>query len=517
MCQSEGPGNRYVVGLLASTSLDLDHWQAVDYVALRAMLGCPESNSWWLCGTDIRQGPGFLLGDPACDRIVFEPLPFEEVHDTTGIRSESKLVDFRIAYLQRVEEVASRLKGSDTLFLVLCGHGSMRGPLLLGDMDTHVDLWPNDLEHALRGCSATVKLISTACHSGAWKSHRWSLSAAASMVQESIFIGQSASGHFRGAVALLAEHADRYGLQAPKPGKIEYIPRSDGDHIRFREPQLLHDFNTSSRTCQPAPGLPTRKYLLEVHKWLHEFRNDLARTYTDADFTFFPWGADVIWEPLFSPLTNVPHNGCQPPNEGTLASVNSSSDTPISVNSPLDLPSIDGTSMLSEKDEKKLRRLAKDHLDHLPPRTLSENSLCLYCDRLVNSQDPSGGSLGSLTPEEKRATLQVLAERFTYRLLSVIIAKKLNWGDAVLEIGDPFGDQRRLSNDLELQSRAVESGVNLNDLHVPQIDALWSGVAGWMARIWQAAGEPTVKRERWMEVVSEACEEVGVELQKHEK
>jgi hypothetical protein len=63
----KGLRNHYVVGLLALTSLKLDHWQAVDYVALCMMLSCLKPNSLLLCAADINQGPGSLLGDPACD------------------------------------------------------------------------------------------------------------------------------------------------------------------------------------------------------------------------------------------------------------------------------------------------------------------------------------------------------------------------------------------------------------------------------------------------------------------
>ena len=51
---SEEDSRRYVIGLLASTALKLNHWQATDFVALNALLDCPEENSSWLCGEEIR-------------------------------------------------------------------------------------------------------------------------------------------------------------------------------------------------------------------------------------------------------------------------------------------------------------------------------------------------------------------------------------------------------------------------------------------------------------------------------
>jgi len=44
---------RYACGILTSMSLDEDHWQVVDFVALRRMLGCPDENSFWLCAEEI--------------------------------------------------------------------------------------------------------------------------------------------------------------------------------------------------------------------------------------------------------------------------------------------------------------------------------------------------------------------------------------------------------------------------------------------------------------------------------
>jgi len=124
---------RYACGILTSTSLDEDHWQVVDFVALRQMLGCPDENSFWLCAEEIRSGPAFLLGDPASDRILFEPPSFEEVYGTTGTLSTKDLDDFWEGYLARVSLLARRLNSDDTLYIILCGHGSPRGCLLVGD------------------------------------------------------------------------------------------------------------------------------------------------------------------------------------------------------------------------------------------------------------------------------------------------------------------------------------------------------------------------------------------------
>ena len=73
--------------------------------------------------------------------------------------------------------------GQVIVFLVLCGHRLMQEPLLLGNMDAHIDLWLNNLGHALRGCTTIMKLISNPCYLSAWKSQRSSFSAAAMMAK----------------------------------------------------------------------------------------------------------------------------------------------------------------------------------------------------------------------------------------------------------------------------------------------------------------------------------------------
>lgn len=161
-----GDSRRLVIGLLASTALRPNHWQATDFVALYALLDCSEENSSWLCGEEIRNGPGFLLGDPSCNGIMFEPPPFEEIFDTAEpVGKTRKLVEFRCAYLQRIRDCVPWLNSHDTLFLVICGRGSELGVVFLGNAYNHITLHPAELECALEDCVAKVYLITTACFS----------------------------------------------------------------------------------------------------------------------------------------------------------------------------------------------------------------------------------------------------------------------------------------------------------------------------------------------------------------
>jgi hypothetical protein len=145
-----------VCGLLGATSA-FDHWMATDFVVLRELIGDCHHRNIWLCGTSIRLDT-FLLGDPACDRIVFDPPLFETV-------CEIPPVSLRFRYLFEVAKVALTLCEDDVLVLVLAGHGEPDGVFKIGDDEDGNDceLTKAELEESLGDTTATVWLISTAC------------------------------------------------------------------------------------------------------------------------------------------------------------------------------------------------------------------------------------------------------------------------------------------------------------------------------------------------------------------
>lgn len=494
---------RYVVGLLASNALPLDHWQATDFVALNTLLDCPGENSSWLCGKEIRNGPGFLLGDPDCDRIIFAPPPFEEIVDTVEpVGNFRKLIEFRCTFLQRIRNVVPKLTPDDTLFLVICGHGSEKGIVFLGNAYNHIALHPADVESALEGCAATVYLIITACFSGSWKSRRWNLIAAAGVDQESVSIAESESGHFRGGVfttALLAEHVDQYGLRAPKPcpvSAVTYTLNSSGDYSKSFD-QMEHDFGPPHSGQRNPMCLAPRKRTSEVLEWLHQLRNDMGRTYASADFKICPCREDdTVWQPLFADLTNSPtlqRNNVKAPSQAPPAS---------GADSSRNLRSTE--PVLLEENEKVFLILARDHLRFAPPETLSEVCLLRNCSALVK---------GSLTAEDKAETVKILRQRQSYRFLACSIAQKLGWEDAVFEVGYPFAEQRQLDHNLSLQAQAADHGYLLQDFHIFQFNTQWKGVAGWLARVWEAAGKPTIDAKKWRDTLEEYSELAGITLE----
>jgi hypothetical protein len=136
-----------------------DKWIATEWVAIRHLLGARDDLSTWLCGTSIRNAGNFLLGDPCCDRIVFNP-PFEEVchkDDPTGLRAK---------YVGEVAKVSSRLSTGDVLVLVLAGYGDENGAFIIGDEKADCELRKEELEAVLGGTKGDVLLINTSCFSG---------------------------------------------------------------------------------------------------------------------------------------------------------------------------------------------------------------------------------------------------------------------------------------------------------------------------------------------------------------
>ena len=163
--------------------------------------------------------------------------------------------------------------------------------------------------------------------------------------------------------------------------------------------------------------------------------------------------------------------------------------------------------LLSNEDDEELHWLAQDHCTFLPPPSLSETILAINCATLLNPQPGK-----HLTPKEKNRTLRCLQLRSTYRRLSVLIAQKLAWGKAIKDVGLPFEDQRRLGPDIPLQLRAIENGFALDMLHSHKHNsAPWVGGGSWLARVWKAAGEPTIRRSDWEDVLTKSCEEIGLE------
>ncbi|KAF8516165.1 hypothetical protein BU17DRAFT_51089 [Hysterangium stoloniferum] len=485
-------GQLHVCGLLSSTNMKNDHWQATDFVAMKTLIGCPDERAFWLCGTDIRSGPGFLFGDPDCDRIIFDSPPFETMMDTSTL---SKLQEFATTFKTKLTKLALQLKPADTLCIVLCGHGCEDGGnLIIGDKTTQITMTKHELEIAIEGCHAEILLFSTACYSGQWTSQSWSLFAVAGEDQESVSITKSQSGNFRGGFftnALLIEHFDHFNLCAPRPGPLQIIHNTG-----FQEQQPQHD-------CGPAvksqANFPLTRIVPDTLAWLHALRDHIGKIYVSADFTFIPCKENSKWNPPFQSL--IKSQEIQ--------------NSPLSGPNPIvDLPSLNGANshlglchllhhcvslervatVLSLAEESELSELCKSHTRQPAFTSGAENTLTT-----------SSTLLSPLTGQEKADLLVALRERKFYHLLAIGIAHKLGWDDAITRLGLPTGPQHGLPPMWALQRSAENHGYILSQLTVKKnYGYRWGGAAGWLARIWEAAGKPSAGPGVWDSVMKQS-------------
>lgn len=475
------PKSRLIVcGLLGTTSA-LDHWMATDFVVLRELIGDHDHRNIWLCGKSYRSET-FLLGDPACDRIVFDPPVFETVI------VEPAVLPWR--YLYEVSKAAWTLSEEDVLVLVLAGHGDPGGVFKIGDIDDEngslYDLTKAQLEDVLGDTKATVWLISTACYSGAWESPKWTLLAAAEADEEAPSLVVSASEKVRGgffANALVAQLADEFKLVAPCPASV--------DEKGIRGQQHLHDFGPG-KSVEPSRSTPKRS-LDDVREWIHSWRDHIGRVYTSASPFFSPCPPASDHEAHSMPFRSLESQTAALHRYLCVLPSTSGDDTqnvkPVGLSSP-HLSGSMKPAKLSTKDGKFLVSLAQDLLRFKPIQTARETATIVMCHRVLSDKNP-------LNDAEKGRLLLVLKNRKQYQELAVAIAKSLGWGELVDKLGRPDGEQARLSVMFGLQWKAEASGCLVNVLIQRHSLGRYSGAAGWLARIWEAAGSPSISSRDW--------------------
>ena len=274
--------------------------------------------------------------------------------------------------------------------------------------------------------------------------------------------------------------------------------------------QAAHDFGAPCPGQQVATAWLAKQTTSEATQWLHELQDHIGQTYTAADFTFFPEEMDKTWKPPFAALNklqSIQHSFCQGPNPQTDSESDKSdisagsSSMSISTSDSSDpisdsLPDLSGfkeaNAVLSEADKDELLVLSKDYLLYAPPKTLRKNFLADNCSILLH---PKTGR--QLTEQEKFRTLKALRERVQLRMLHLSIAQTLGWQEAITRVGQPFTEQCCFSANFCLQNRAYSCGCLLFELHVVNSYMPQIGGASWLARVWEAAGEPMISPAEW--------------------
>jgi hypothetical protein len=475
----------HVCGLLGTYNIeggptqDDDFWMATDFIALRQLLGARDDLSEWFCGKPIRTQRGFLLRDPACDRIVFNPPPFETVLDV-----EPLAVSFLIA----VSKASSRLSDRDTLVIVLVGHGDDQShAFIVGDENQHFGLKKETLEQVVRGTKGNILVISTACFSGSWKSEHWTLLAAAGPDQVSVSTVVSSSGECRGGFftnALLAEHGGEFDVRPPYPGPIGNNGRCCWRRSRDFGPE---------KTTSPSPRQPKRS-MQDVLNWIYRFRNDIG------------WTADIVFQPCQLGSHHLPFasliSGSAPFHKLTCVGPSPHASIRSANTSISPLRNLPSPRTLSEEEEATLVNLAADHLHFMPPSVASELPTILQCHQMIHGVKRGREPLSNAKRSKLHSTLTNMAYQ---RDLALMIAKSLGWERAVAELGGPGGLQRQVADVVALRREAEASGCLVSILTFPVNPyTRWAGAAGWLARVWEASGHLIVLPNDWTLAVEQA-------------
>jgi hypothetical protein len=421
------------------------------------------------------------MGDPACDRILFNPPQFEEIHSGPPSR-------LFLEYLLAVKSTAATLSPNDKLVLVLAGHGRQcDGAFVIGNKDNNIHLEKYQLEQVVNGTRAKVFLINTACFSGQWTSPHWTLLAGAESDDEAVSIAQSNSDEFRGGIftnALIAQHADEFCIRAPRPAVI--------DSLGIRGKQHDHDFgpNTGAVTSRRSPS----RSLADVLVWMNEFRNHLGRCYTNTEFIISPCSPSAPHQLPLAPLQDSPPSlqflHCVPPSPRDSESLSAVAHTGSTIHSST-LPDKTITTMTAD-DETDLMKLTNDFQLFPPPHVSSELSAIRQCSLALK---------GRLSPVQKVELLQELRERNCQRHRALKIATRLGWTRAIQKLGDPFGKQIQEVSQLRLRQEAECSGCFTSILETGVSYQRWNGAAGWLARIWEDSGRPNVSLDDWHSAV----------------
>jgi hypothetical protein len=456
---------------------------ATDFVAIRQLLGAHDDLSTWFCGTSIRTQKGFLLGDPACDRIVFEPPLFE----TTV---EPKLLE--ITFTSKVREASLMLSAGDTLVIVLVGHGDDdEGSFVIGNRSEYGRLRKEELEVCVHGAKGNILVINTACYSGRWKSEHWTLLAAARQDQLAPSIGISGSGECRGGFftnALLAEYADQFKIRPPYPASVD----ENGQRGQQRE----HDFDPA-KMITPFPSHPKHS-LRAIVDWIHQFRDDIGRTYTSADIVFHSCHSEPHTHPfasLASATAPFHRLTCVPPSPvHDNLSTHSIGCHPV-IPTPQNV-SAETLGKWSESDEMELVVLAADLLHFMPPSIPSEIPTILRCWQIIHGVRCSRKPLSDAA---RHVLLSELKNRIHHQQRALAIAQRLGWERTVWELGGPSGKQMQVIDALTLRRQAEASGCLVSSLLVEERRpfAKWAGAAAWLARVWEASGRPIISPNEW--------------------
>ncbi|KAJ7129643.1 hypothetical protein C8R44DRAFT_84018 [Mycena epipterygia] len=475
----------HVVGLLGTTDLPDDWWMATDFLVWRELLS-EVTHSTWLCGMDLSQPMGVVLGEPYANRLKF-------ILRTAGITLATTLVSLLQEFFSALQDVVERANPEDVVIVVLCAHSEHTGAIRLGGGQLPaLHLQKANVEKALRNIRVPqerIFLVSTACYSGTWRSPSWTLLAATEADQESDAMRTSGSKECRGGSfthAVLAEMADEQGLEVPLCEERQ----DDCETIILADIQL-DSLTPGNLHIAPKISESPRRLISDAYKFMEGLQDRIGGVYRSTAFVADPSSDSPSQFPsqLFQPtfLERFEIIGPSPPDIISQGEP----DTPTSEMSESEFAL---SAPLTTDETASLAVLASAFHNARHPTTASNVPAVIACSKFI-----SGEPLPHATQRLLLSRLQCYA-RACCR--AAAIAEFLGW-DTV----EPVEKWRRQAGLTHLKQAEVAGakilsaflGDTADGAQVGDGQPLWRprGPGEWLAQAWVEAGKPNVKDSDW--------------------
>ncbi|KAJ7777450.1 hypothetical protein B0H16DRAFT_1449528 [Mycena metata] len=465
---------------------DQDRWMAVDFAILRDLFSEADTSVWF---STVKDENNWRV--PHAERLELDPSVLSETPvDVVD------LPDLKTRFLHAVTRSAAG--EDDIVVLILCGHGDEHtGDLVIGGKHEHRDpLAKKDIELALSTLAVPrqrVFIISIACHSGLWRSDRWTLFAASDSHQTSAAMSTSSSGEGRGSVftyALLAQRANEHGLTAPHPVRKVDLPGGKG-------PVVCDTPGKATMLEADAGSKGMRSSTEEVLHFMETLKTTMGGTYKDGDFVLSPASSLRPFTSEFLPRLqvvepSVPADSGTDEPEGTVGAIQSDAEEIRPLTS-------------AEKMELRYLAIQYDKIQHA--NVALDVAVNIMAARVARGAD--------LEPQSsERILLAKLRYRDVDSRRASTIAEHFGW-KAQGDVGQwAHGNGLREMLEAQAHGAAIATDFFLG----PGVGAQWwdaertsvnshrrrwktMGPGAWLANTWIEAGRPTVAEKDWEQAV----------------
>ncbi|KAF7338720.1 Glycoside hydrolase family 76 protein [Mycena sanguinolenta] len=495
----------YIVGILPTTETRTlqDRRIAADFAAFRELFSPIHDAVWLAPSAWTFSSWKTTTGDPQAERITVPTTSLLPTIPVSSIKRQS------IIALARAAAVAQE---HDTIIVVLCGYGvGETGELIIGGRSESKTLDPltkGDVEACLRNSKVPADrkfLISTASHSGLWKSNHWTLFAVAECDAESASMTTFTSGETRDGVfaySLPLDHANAHGLIAPHLMRRVY---SDNHRFKLGGPVVVWDEPVKADLRNLGARLTfLQRSADEVARWMNALREMMSGVYLESTFIvdpspigsshlpLQPFSAEHL-DCLFVGGPSIPDESGDP----AVGSVHGGD------SSPSFLP-------LSADERRSLLAMATAHHKVGHPNvgpTITVNALAREVAR--------GGVISEF---EERCLLECLRYRSREYRRASVIARELGW-----QSGEPPEKWRRANGLRNMRAAEARGAAIATEFFGPEVGAKWwvpststsyrrykaMAPGAWLAHAWESTGSPEVSKNEWARAVAVANAEVN--------